>query len=121
MQVRSIGPLSLVLVAGLAVLTFAGYFVLPGKQVVNVLPAHAPNKGDALLELRKADRADTALYIGDDTTDEDVFKLDQPGRLVTVRVAESLASAATYCLRSQRDIDRLLAKLISHREKGAIA
>jgi trehalose 6-phosphate phosphatase len=94
--------------------------IIPGKQVVNVLPADAPNKGDALLELRKADRADTALYIGDDTTDEDVFKLDQPGRLVTVRVGESLASAATYYLRTQRDIDRLLAKLVSHRERGAI-
>jgi trehalose 6-phosphate phosphatase len=95
--------------------------IVPGKQVVNVLPAHAPNKGDALLELRKAERADTALYVGDDTTDEDVFKLDQPGRLVTVRIGESLASAATYYLRSQRDIDRLLAKLVAHREQGSHA
>ena len=38
--------------------------VVPGKLVVNVVPERAPNKGDALLELRKAEQADTALYVG---------------------------------------------------------
>lgn len=91
--------------------------MVPGKLVVNVVPERAPNKGDALLELRKAEQADTALYVGDDVTDEDVFKLDQPGRLLTVRVGDSLSSAAAYFLRDQNEMDRLLAKLISFREE----
>lgn len=91
--------------------------VVPGKLVVNVVPARAPNKGDALLELRHSERADTALFVGDDATDEDVFELDQPGRLLTARVGASSASAATYFLRDQDEVDRLLAKLVALREK----
>ena len=95
--------------------------IVPGKLVVNVIPERAPNKGDALLELRAAEQADTALYVGDDVTDEDVFKLDQPGRLMSVRVGESISSVASYFLRSQREIDRLLAKLVAQRENGSFA
>lgn len=91
--------------------------IVPGKLVVNVVPQRAPNKGDALLTLRSLEHADTALYVGDDTTDEDVFDLDQPGRLLTVRVGASQASAAAYYLRDQTEMDRLLARLIMLREK----
>jgi trehalose 6-phosphate phosphatase len=92
---------------------------IAGKLVVNVVPQRAPNKGDALLELRAAEGADAALYIGDDVTDEDVFALDQPGRLLTVRVGESRSSSALYYVRTQRDVDRLLAKLVALRERGS--
>jgi len=93
--------------------------VIPGKLVVNVVPERAPNKGDALLGLRNAERADTALFVGDDVTDEDVFELDQPGRLLSVRIGESSTSAARYFLRDQGEIDRLLARLVALREKHA--
>jgi trehalose 6-phosphate phosphatase len=93
--------------------------VIPGKLVVNVVPARAPNKGDAVVALRNTEAADTALYVGDDVTDEDVFELDQPGRLLTVRVGESRTSAAAYFLRDQREVDRLLANLVSLRQRGA--
>jgi len=53
---------------------------VPGKLVVNVLPERAPHKGDALIQLRALEGTDTAIYVGDDDTDEDVFHLDQPGR-----------------------------------------
>ena len=89
--------------------------VVPGKLVINVIPERAPNKGDALLALRKTEGADIALYVGDDVTDEDVFKLDQPGRLITLRVGESRTSSASYFLRGQRDVDRLLERLIALR------
>jgi trehalose 6-phosphate phosphatase len=88
-----------------------------GKMVVNVVPAHAPHKGDALLELREREGASTALYVGDDVTDEDVFAIDQPGRLVSVRIGESKASAAKYFVRNQREIDALLTKLALHRRE----
>jgi trehalose 6-phosphate phosphatase len=89
--------------------------VIPGKLVLNVVPERAPHKGDALLELRRVEQADTALYIGDDVTDEDVFELDQPGRLLSVRVGESRSSAAAYFIRDQSEMDRLLAALITLR------
>jgi trehalose 6-phosphate phosphatase len=90
--------------------------VIAGKLVVNLVPARAPNKGDALLELRKAEGADIALFVGDDVTDEDVFALDQPGRLLTVRVGEARGTAASYFLRAQREIDRLLTRLVNLRQ-----
>jgi trehalose 6-phosphate phosphatase len=93
--------------------------IVAGKLVANVVPARAPNKGDALLELRDKERADTALYVGDDVTDEDVFELDQPGRLLTVRVGPSRSSAAAYFLRDQAEIDRLLERLVELREDRA--
>ncbi len=91
--------------------------VVAGKLVVNVVPANAPHKGDALLDLRAKEKADTALFVGDDVTDEDVFEIDQPGRLLSVRVGESRSSAAAYFLRDQKEMDRLLARLVLLREK----
>jgi trehalose 6-phosphate phosphatase len=82
--------------------------VIPGKLVINVVPEAAPSKGDALVALRERADADVAMYIGDDVTDEDVFRLDQPGRLFTIRIGRSRTSAARYYLRQQAEIDQLL-------------
>ncbi len=87
--------------------------LVAGKLVVNVLPASAPHKGDALMALRGIERADTALYVGDDVTDEDVFSLDQPGRLLSVRVGRSRSSSAAFYLRDQREVDVLLRILVN--------
>ena len=62
-----------------------------GKQVLNVLPAGAPGKGQALERARARLGCDTAVYVGDDETDEDVFALDQPGRLLAIRVGRKRA------------------------------
>ena len=94
--------------------------IVTGKLVVNVVPARAANKGDALIELRERESANTAFYVGDDVTDEDVFTLDQPGRLFTVRVGRSKTSAAKYYLRDQHEMDALLAKLIELRTKKKV-
>lgn len=91
--------------------------VIGGKQLLHVLPRGAPGKGDALLALRAAAAADTAIYVGDDVTDEDVFALDQPGRLLAVRVGRSPSSAAAYYLRDQDEIDLLLARLAELRQE----
>ena len=94
--------------------------IIPGKLVVSLLPAGAPNKGDALVHLREQAGADTALFVGDDLTDEDIFALDQPGRLQTIRVGASRQSSAQYFLRSQTEIDVLLEKLARHRAEAAV-
>ena len=86
--------------------------VIRGKQVVNLLPAHAPHKGIALEDARARYKCDTAIYVGDDETDEDVFALDQPGRLLSIRVGRKQRSLASYYLRSQAEVDRLLRCLL---------
>ena len=93
--------------------------VVDGKRVVNVVAERAPNKGDALLDLRALEHADTVLYVGDDVTDEDVFELNQPGRVIGVRVGESQSSAAQYFLRDQLEMDELLRTLVLHAEAHA--
>lgn len=92
--------------------------MIAGKLLVNVVPEGAPHKGDALDALRAREGADTALYVGDDSTDEDVFELDQPGQLLSIRVGQARDSAAAYYLRDQREIDVLLSKLRALRRNG---
>jgi trehalose 6-phosphate phosphatase len=96
--------------------------LLGGEQVVNILPAGAPHKGIALERERARLACDTAIYVGDDETDEDVFALDQPGRLLAIRVGRDRASAAAYYIEDQRCIDDLLRVLIEARQdRGTIS
>jgi len=89
--------------------------VVGGKQVVNILPHGAPHKGMALERARERLQCDTAIYLGDDETDEDVFALDQPGRLLSIRVGKKRDSAATYYLADQGAVDEFLATLVECR------
>jgi trehalose 6-phosphate phosphatase len=89
-----------------------------GKHVLNVLPAGAPHKGLALEGARARLGLDTAIYLGDDDTDEDVFALDQPGRLLAIRVGRKAGSSAPYYVRSQAEVDRVLARLLRFRSRA---
>lgn len=89
---------------------------IPGIEVVNIVPKDAPHKGMALERERSRLRCDTAIYVGDDETDEDVFSLDQPGRLLSIRVGRRNGSRADFYLESQQDIDNLLRRLVRLRE-----
>jgi trehalose 6-phosphate phosphatase len=89
--------------------------VIGGKQVVNVVPNGVPHKGIALERERARLGCDTAIYVGDDQTDEDVFALDQPGRLLGIRVGRSRTSAAAYYIPGQSEIDDLLRVLLDAR------
>jgi len=87
--------------------------IVGGKAVVNVLPAEAPHKGNALLRLCERLGCPHAIYVGDDDTDEDVFALNQPDRILTVRVGSERSSAATYRLHRQADIELLLSAMLA--------
>jgi trehalose 6-phosphate phosphatase len=93
----------------------AGARLVDGKQVLNVLPAGAPGKGLALERARARLGCDTAVYVGDDETDEDVFVLGRPGRLLTIRVGRKRGSSAAYYVRTQAEIDALLRSLLASR------
>jgi trehalose 6-phosphate phosphatase len=99
---------ALALAAGLP-----GARVFGGHEVVNAVPAGAPTKGGALEELLERTGCRTALYIGDDVTDEDAFRA--PGVTVAIRVGEKLDSAAGWYLRSQDEVDELLRALVHER------
>ena len=86
--------------------------VLQGILVVDLLPNSAPNKATALQsELRRL-HCRSALYMGDDQTDEDVFALSRRLPLLAVRVGRRARSLAPYYLRSQGDVDALLMRLV---------
>jgi trehalose 6-phosphate phosphatase len=89
--------------------------IVPGKHVVNLISEDAPHKGDAVIRMREG--YETAIYVGDDVTDEDVFALDQPGRLLSVRIGASASSAARYFLRDQGEIDGFLERLADLRTR----
>jgi trehalose 6-phosphate phosphatase len=93
--------------------------VIRGKLVFNLLPDGAPHKGLALQAARARLGCDTAIYVGDDASDEDVFALDEPGRLLAVKVEESSSSHAAFFLREQEEIDDLLDVLLACRASKA--
>lgn len=81
--------------------------IVLGKSVVNVMPTTAWHKGMALQECMRQLGCTAALYVGDDTTDEDVFALRDP-RVLTVRIGKKNASSARYFLKRQSEIGRVL-------------
>ena len=86
-----------------------------GKLVVNIVVPDAPHKGLALERERAHFACDTVIYVGDDETDEDVFQIDRPGQLLSVRVGRKRTSAAPYFIRNQAEIDRVLGTLVAAR------
>jgi len=95
--------------------TLPGARLVGGKQVVNIVPKGAPDKGIAVERETGKRHCDKAIYVGDDETDERVFALARPGRLLTIRVGANRFSLARFYLRDQREIDRLLRTLIELR------
>jgi trehalose 6-phosphate phosphatase len=88
-----------------------------GRMVVNLLPKGAPTKGTALQRARRLLACECALYVGDDETDEDVFGIHDPERLLSVRVGAAAESRAKYCLKHQGEIDKLLGRLVALRRR----
>jgi trehalose 6-phosphate phosphatase len=92
--------------------------LIGGKQVIDILPGGGSHKGTAVETERARLRCDAAIYVGDDDTDEDVFALDRPDRLLTIRVGRRGTSRASHYLRSQAEIDGLLRALVRLRPAG---
>lgn len=82
-----------------------------GKNVMNLILRESMDKGQALAFLMRKNGYRKAFFIGDDVTDEDVFKRKARG-LFTVRVGFKKGSTARYFLKSQSEIDRLLKRAV---------
>jgi trehalose 6-phosphate phosphatase len=98
-----------------AVRSLRGARVVGGSEAINVMPRGAPHKGEALERARRLLACDTAIYVGDDETDEDAFAAGRSDRLLSVRIGNARRSCATYRLRDQREIDRFLRRLLALR------
>jgi trehalose 6-phosphate phosphatase len=92
-----------------------GARIVGGSEAVNILPREAPDKGVALERARRLLVCDTAIYVGDDETDEDAFAAGRPDRLLAIRVGPARKSRARYRLKDQREIDRFLQQLLALR------
>lgn len=86
--------------------------VVGGKYVYNLLMEDRCHKGSALSRLMELSGAQNALYVGDDVTDEDVFRMRRPD-ILSIRIEPSADSAAEFFLPHPRDILRLLEELIT--------
>jgi trehalose 6-phosphate phosphatase len=85
--------------------------IMSGKCVFNLLPEDAPDKGMALARLCEITGAPGTIYVGDDVTDEDVFKIRRRDWL-TVRIERSAESSAEFYLHHRLDMVHLLDVLI---------
>jgi len=82
----------------------------PGKKVIEVRPNVDWSKGHAVirvLETLRPSRSVLVVYIGDDLTDEDAFRM-LPRSAIKVLVGTRRASAASYSVRDPRDVARFL-------------
>lgn len=98
-----------------AVAKLRGGRVVEGRMVVNVLPAGTGNKGTALVALCRRLRCESALFVGDDDNDEDVFALAPHRPVLGIRVGRSRNSKAEYFLPRQTAINQLLSRLVRAR------
>ena len=85
--------------------------VVAGKYVFNLLAEDACHKGSALARIMQLCAARNAVYVGDDVTDEDVFRLRRKD-VLSIRVERSDDSAADFYLPHPHDILFLLEELV---------
>jgi len=86
-----------------------------GKSVVDIIPSFAPNKGDSIVGLINKTGIKKVFYIGDDQTDEDVFRLSSKYKIFKVRVGKSSKSSADFFIKNQSELNKLLFHITSVR------
>jgi trehalose 6-phosphate phosphatase len=89
--------------------------VMHGHEVVEIRPASV-NKGKTVCRLLAAQSPPAlALYIGDDHTDEDAFRL-LPAESVTIRVGPAtVPTAARYRVADPEEVQRFLGAIVRRR------
>jgi trehalose 6-phosphate phosphatase len=93
--------------------------IILGKSVMNLVPTGAPHKGVALLELMMRHDLKTALYIGDDDTDEDVFSLPDAG-IISIRVGHKKSSQAHFFVKRQSEVKSIMREILIGFQKNKI-
>lgn len=99
-------------IVGRAIQSIGDLRIYGGRRSVNIVPADAPHKGTALSRMVANLGCRAALYVGDDTTDEDAFVNPGVEHFLSLRVGASDTSKAAYYLEHQREIDPLIEALL---------
>lgn len=89
--------------------------VVEGKCVYNLVHPSAPHKGQALRRLISELGANRAIFVGDDVTDEDVFRLPEAlngSKVLSVSVGRRRGSCARFYVRGQSEVNRLIRTLV---------
>jgi trehalose 6-phosphate phosphatase len=94
-----------------------GARTIAGIEAISLMPEEGRHKGLALQEARRQFACDTALYVGDDETDEDAFRSGDRTSLLSIRIGRQTRTGARYRLDRQEDIDALLHALIVARDE----
>lgn len=96
--------------------------LVPGHRVINIVPREAPDKGKAMRRIQREWGCPRAIFLGDDLTDETVFRLPPACGVLGIRVGMSRRSAASLFLRQQARVGPFLEWLhstLSSREAAA--
>jgi trehalose 6-phosphate phosphatase len=100
----------------------AGWRLLEGRRVFELLPAGLPSKGDAVRWIAAGRPAATIIYLGDDATDEDAFRALRGGDFPVVvdrararaeRPPGGASTSARFVLRGSDAVRALLERLTS--------
>jgi trehalose 6-phosphate phosphatase len=94
--------------------------IVAGKQVFNLIPVGAPDKGIALRALMKMCGANAAFYAGDDVTDEDVFARRDP-RVFSLRVGAAADSAAPWGVDTVANMREVIDALLLRLRESSLA
>jgi len=89
-----------------------GVALVPGKRVLNVVGRRAPDKGAAVAAACRARGCGAVIFVGDDETDENVFRAPRPARRLGVRIGRTRRTQAGYYLRDQGEVDAFLEALV---------
>lgn len=90
----------------------SGLHVFHGKCVLNIAPADAPDKADAVASLVRRAGAGAALFAGDDVNDEPVFQR-APVDWLTLKVGrDGPPSSAQFFIDGEDEMERLLQRLL---------
>ena len=92
-----------------AVREAGGLRVVEGIYVLNILPGVRRDKGTATREMYASlagRKKPVPVFLGDDVTDEDAFRVLRKG--ITIKVGASKTSAAHYYFKSRSGVDRFL-------------
>ncbi len=84
---------------------------IDGKFVVNLLPMEALTKGQALLVAMEMFGLKQAVFVGDDVTDEEVFKL-KSADVFGIHVGNVGRTAASYYLDEQPEVIGLINRMV---------
>ena len=91
--------------------------ILRGNKVIEIKSMDI-NKGKSALTWLSEEEFDFVMAIGDDITDEDIFKA-LPEQAITIKVGSNISAAAFY-VRDYADVRKLLRSITSHASISAI-